>query len=367
MLNTVSVSLNLDHLRHNYRVAKALARTSQLFAVLKSDAYGHGLLNIAGGLANADGFALIQLDDALTLRQNNVEQPILMMAGINDERELAEACAHKLMVVVRSHQQLAMLREFPVSQQLLVWVKVKSNINRFGFAPSEVPAVLAELIAQPYIRVRGLMMHFASADDLNCPLSPQWESFQALVRNTGLDFSAANSAAMLRDKTTHGTLVRAGSVLYGNNPFVDGQPFEALQAFRPVMRLEARLIGTVDLSPGQPLGYGGMFVADRQMRVGIVGCGYGDGYPPVVSTGTPVLVCGVRTRILGKVAMNVAFIDLQPVMQAQTGDWVTLWGDERLRIDEVAQCAGLSPEAIQCGLMKKHRAKLIESLHLYGT
>lgn len=359
MLNTVSVSLNLDHLRHNYRVAKMMAVGAQVFAVLKSDAYGHGVLNIALGLPEADGFALLQMDDALTLRDAGFSQPILMMAGVNDVRELVEACAYNLTLVVRSHRQLVMLLASQMRDIAGIWIKVKSSINRFGFDPLEVSDVLEKLKERPDIRFYGLMMHFASSDDLDHEIDGQWEAFRSLVARTGLPFSAANSAAMLRDARTHGTLVRLGSALYGNNPFVGGKAFEALKRFGPVMRLEARIVGTVDLAAGEPLGYGGVFVADRPMRVGVVGCGYGDGYPSSATTGTPVMIRGIRTRILGGVAMNVIFVDLGPVADAKVDDWVTLWGDELLRIDEVAQNAGMSPEAIQCGLTKKHHIHLV--------
>jgi alanine racemase len=359
MASTVSVNLNLDNLRHNYRLAKTMASGAQVYAVLKSDAYGHGLMNVALGLADADGFALLQLEDALHLRAAGLSQPVMMMAGVNDARELAEAYANDLTLVVRSRRQLEIMLHACVPRRPVgVWVKVKSSINRFGFLPAEVDDVLRELAGLSDIEVHGLMMHFPSADDLDCELDGQWESFRALAARTRMPFSAANSAAMLRDRKTHGRLVRAGSVLYGNNPFVGGEPFDALSGFRPVMRFEASVIDTVQLDAGQPIGYGGTFIADRRMRIGVVGCGYGDGYPPSACTGTPVMIRGARTRILGRVAMNAIFIDLESVPDAQVGDWVTLWGDERLRIDEVAQCAGMSPEAIECGLANKHRVHL---------
>lgn len=360
MLNTVSVTLNLDHLRHNYDTVKAMAPGSRVFAVLKSDAYGHGLMNIAASLRHADGFALLQLEDALLLRRERLSQPVLMMAGVNDMMELAEAYRHGLTLVVRSRHQIEMLLACPARGCIDVWVKVKSSINRFGFNPEEVEDILRTLHAAPHIRVSGLMMHFAAADDLDRELGGQWAAFRALAERSGLPFSAANSAAMLRDASTHGSVVRIGSLLYGNNPFVGGRKFDALGAFRPVMRMEARIIGTVDLAPGEPIGYGGTFVADRRIHVGVLGCGYGDGYPASAATGTPVLLHGVRTRIIGNVAMNAMFIDLEPVPKARVGDWVTLWGDERLHINEIGQNAGMSAEMIQCGLTKKHRMRLLK-------
>jgi alanine racemase len=367
MSNTVSVSLNLDHLRHNYSVAKTIAPNATVHAVLKSDAYGHGLLHIARALRHADGFAVLDIDDAIALREDGFPQPILMMAGVDDRCELDEAIRRRLTPVMRSPRQLDMLRPWQSQPPLPVWVKVKSSINRFGFDPADVPALLRELAARPDIHLQGLMMHFAAADDLDCDLDSQWKGFQALAAQMQLPFSAANSAAMLRDARTHGSLVRLGSALYGNNPFIDARSFDALRDFRPVMRFDARIIGTVRLQTGEPIGYGGTFVADRAMRVGIVGCGYGDGYPHGASTGTPVLIRGVRSRVLGHVAMNMIFVDLQPTPEAQVGDWVTLWGDERLRIDEVACHAGQRAEAIECNMAKKHEVQLIEDDQLCAT
>jgi alanine racemase len=367
MLNTVSVRLNLDHLRHNYALAKGMAPAAQVFAVVKADGYGHGLLNIARGLASADGFAAIQLEDALALRCAGLAQPILILEGINDAREIAEVCEHHLIIVLHSHYQMAMLRAYQGQIPIKIWVKVNSSMNRFGFDPTEAIEVLRALEAKPNVKLEGLMMHFPSADDLDCDLDSQWTMFRSLVSTTQLPFSVANSAAMLRDPRTHGRLVRLGSALYGNNPFVGGKAFDALKGFRPVMRFAARIIDTACVAAGEPLGYGGTFIAEHAMRIGIVGCGYGDGYPASASTGAPVMLGGVRTRIVGSVAMNVMFIDLEPVPDAQIGDWVTLWGDAHLRIDEVAQHAGLGAEAIQCGLTKKHRVHLIEEDQLCGT
>lgn len=367
MLNTISLSLNLDNLRHNYALAKALAPAAKVFAVVKSDGYGHGLLNIGRALRQADGFATIQLDDALALRGAGLRQPILIMEGINDAREIAEVCAHRLTLVLRSPDQLEMLSACRTAAPVAVWVKVKSAINRFGFTPGEALKVVRALQALPQAKVAGLMMHFPSADNLDCDLDSQWATFRGLQAATGLPFSVANSAAMLRDARTHGSMVRLGSSLYGNNPFVGGKGADTVAGLRPVMRLAARIVDTARVAAGEAVGYGGTFIAERPMRIGIVGCGYGDGYPSSAATGTPVLVNGARTRIIGKVAMNVMFIDLEPLPAAQVGDWVTLWGDERLGIGEVAAHAGLGPEAIQCGLAKKHRVHLIEEIQACGT
>ncbi len=349
MQNTVTIKLNLDHLRHNYGLLKKRAPAAQVFAVLKSDAYGHGLLNIARGLPEADGFALIQLEDAITLRNAGVSQAILLMAGVNDAQEVAEARERQLTVVVHHRDHLAMIRAPGAQQPLRIWVKVNSSMNRFGFKPIDVLQILRELQAMPDVRVEGLMMHFPSADQLDQELDAQWKSFRELVAVTHLPFSAANSAAMLRDARTHGDLVRTGAALYGINPLPGADRF----GLRPVMCFEARLIAITHLAAGESVGYEGRFVAERPMRIGVVGCGYGNGYPATAATGTPVSIAGLRTRIIGKVAMNVIFIDLESAPDAKVGDWATLWGNDVVRIEEVAKSSGLSAAAIDCNMAMK--------------
>lgn len=354
MLNTACLTIDLDTLRDNYRRARRQAGRAQVYAVVKSDAYGHGLRRVVQALPDAHGFALVLLDEARQLRDAGVTQPILLLEGVASPGELAEAARLRLTVVVRSDEQLAMLRGFPagaVGVPLAVWLKVNTGMNRFGFRAERVLAVRDTLLANPAVRLQGLMTHFACADDLDVSLEPQWAVFQPLVAETGLPFSAANSAATLRDARTHGQVVRVGSLLYGNNPF-DRVPPGGF-AYTPVLRLEARLIGTSTLRAGEALGYGAGFVAERAMRVGIVGCGYGDGYPYAAPTGTPVLLRGRRTRTVGRVAMNVLAIDLEGFPEVQVGESVTLWGDPALPIGEVAQASGLIAEALQCGLTKR--------------
>lgn len=349
MQNTVTIKLNLNHLHHNYGLLKKLAPASQVFAVVKSDAYGHGLLNIAGELSEADGFALIQLEDAITLRSAGISQPILLMAGVNDAQEVAAASARQFTVVIHHRDHLAMIRASDAHQMLRIWVKVNSSMNRFGFNALDVLEILRELQAMSHIHVEGLMMHFPSADRLDQELDTQWNAFRELVAITNLPFSAANSAAMLRDARTHGDLVRTGAALYGINPF----PGEDRFGLRPVMHFEARLIAITQLSAGESVGYGGAFIAERAMRIGVVGCGYGNGYPATAATGTPVSIAGIRARTIGKIAMNAIFIDLESAREAKVGDWVTLWGNDVVRVEEVAKNSGLSAAAIDCSMSRK--------------
>lgn len=363
MLNTGFITLNLDTLRQNYRRAALHAAGARVYAVLKSDAYGHGMLRVALALPEADGFALILLDDARLLREAGVTQPILLLEGVASVSEWLEAARLDLTLVLRSEEQLCQLRTALAVQMLPrgvnIWLKVNTGMNRFGFRAERVPAVCAMLQAMPGVRLSGLMTHFSCADDLDASLEPQWQVFAPLVAATGLGFSAANSAATLRDARTHGQAVRVGSLLYGNNPFARLPPggFD----YQPVMRLEARIIAVSSLRPGDAIGYGAGFVAERAMRVGIVGCGYGDGYPYTAPTGTPVLLRGRRTRTVGRVSMNVLAIDLEGFPEVHEGEMVTLWGDAALPVGEIAQASGLIAEALQCGLTKRLPVDVIGS------
>lgn len=355
MLNTSFITLNLDLLRQNYRQAKDQAAGAHVYAVLKSDAYGHGLLRVALALPEADGFALILLDDARLLREAGVTQPILLLEGVASVSEWLEAARLDLTLVLRSEEQLCQLRTALGVQMprrgIDIWLKVNSGMNRFGFCAERVAAICAGLQAMAGLRLQGLMTHFSCADELDTSLEPQWQVFAPLVATTGLPFSAANSAATLRDVRTHGQVVRVGALLYGNNPF-DRLPPGGFD-YQPVMRLEASIIAVTELSPGDALGYGARFVAERAMRVGIVGCGYGDGYPYAAPTGTPVLLRGRRTRLVGRVSMNVLAIDLDGFADVQAGEMVTLWGDPALPIGDIARASGLIAEALQCGLTKR--------------
>ncbi|MCB6184011.1 alanine racemase [Leeia sp. TBRC 13508] len=353
MHSTTRVQLDLAALRHNYNQIKQIADSSKAYAVVKSDAYGHGLLRIAKGLHDADGFALIQMDDLRALRESGIWKPVLLLEGVMDASDLLDAAILKAEVVLRSEAQLQMIEKTSVAlkQPLAIWLKVNTGMNRFGFPPAQIEEVMQRLASNSSVKLKGVMTHFACADDLDCEIEGQWRVFHEVVRRYQLPFTAANSAAILRDQRTHGEVVRAGSLIYGNNPFSQAMPVG--YDFRPVMSLRSEIIGLSNLQKGDALGYGASFVADRPMLIGLVGCGYGDGYPYTAPTGTPVLVKGNLTRVVGKVAMNVMAVDLTEVGRVGLGDPVVLWGDHQLPISEVSKYSGVLSEALECGLTKR--------------
>lgn len=334
-------------LRHNLSAMKARAARSRLWAVVKANAYGHGLARAARALAAADGLALIELEAAIELRRSGEARPILLLQGVYSPKELEPVAAYGVSIVVHSFEQIAMLEKTPVPAKIPVYLKLNSGMNRLGFSASDLPGALARLK-----RCTGeiaLMTHFADADGAR-GVKWQLEAFEAMAAGLDLPRSLANSAAIVRYPETHADWVRPGITLYGCSPFPD-QSAEAL-GLKPAMTLSSELIAIRELGPGDSVGYGRTFTAPGPMRVGVVACGYADGYPRHAPTGTPIVVCGKRTRTVGRVAMDMLIADLTGIPQAQVGSPVTLWG-EGLSADEVAASAGTVSYELLCAVSSR--------------
>jgi alanine racemase len=346
MPRPIRATFDLAALAHNLGVARAHAGGARVWAVTKANAYGHGLARARRALDAADGFALLDLDEAVRLREAGVRKPILLLEGFFAPADLAPTAAHALTVVVHSGEQLAMLEGTAVAAPLDVYVKVNTGMNRLGFPPEDVHRVLARLKATGRVAAMTLMTHFADADGPP-GVAAQLARFDAATRGLGLPRSLANSAALLRHPPAHGDWVRPGIMLYGCSPFPD----ESAQALglAPVMTLSSELIAARQLAAGDRVGYAGTFTAERAMRVGVVACGYADGYPRHAPTGTPVLVAGRRTRTVGRVSMDMITVDLDGIPEAGVGAPVTLWG-EGLSCDEVAAAAGTVSYELLCAL-----------------
>lgn len=331
-------------LNHNLGVAKRRAPRSRTWAVVKANAYGHGLARAAKALAAAEGLALIELEAALELRRSGERRPILLLQGFYSPEELEPVAAHGLAVVVHDAEQLAILEKARLPKKLAVYAKLNTGMNRLGFPEKGFRDALERLRA--CAGSITLMTHFADADGER---GVQWQlaRFDAATAGAKLPRSLANSAAILRYPETHADWVRPGIMLYGCSPFPD-ESAEKL-GLKPVMTLSSELVAVRSLSAGDSVGYGCAFTADGPVRVGIVACGYADGYPRHAPTGTPILVCGKRTRTLGRVAMDMLFADLTGVPEAAVGSPVTLWG-EGLSADEVAESAGTVSYELLCAL-----------------
>lgn len=331
-------------LTHNLAVVRRCAPRAKVMAVIKADAYGHGLLRAAQALAGADGFAVVELDAAVRLREAGFGQPILLLEGFFRPQEAPLFESHGLSAVIHCPEQLEMLAAF--RPPLDVFLKLDTGMHRLGFQDGGFAAALERVTGAAAVRSVTLMTHFARADEPG-GVAEQLARFQALTGHLQLPRSLANSAAILCHPDTHADWVRPGIMLYGASPFPDRPAAEF--GLLPAMTLSAEVIAVQDLGRGERVGYGGMFEAPGPMRVGIVACGYADGYPRHAATGTPVLVDGQRTRILGRVSMDMLCVDLGRLPGSGVGSRVTLWG-EGLPVDEVAAAAGTIAYELLCAV-----------------
>ncbi len=324
-------------LAHNLSVARAAAPNSKVLAVVKADAYGHGLLRAARALRAADGFAVLRLEEAMQLRSEGYSHPIVLLEGFFDPEELPEIARLRLRPVLHRTDQADIIARSRLSHRVDVLIKLNTGMNRLGINPKRLPETLAALRAAPHIGGITLMTHFASADEDDASVERQLANFQVATGHLGLPCSLANSAALLRHPPTHADWVRPGIMLYGASPFVEqtGEDIGLL----PVMTLESKLISVQFVRKGEGVGYGARFVAERDMKIGIVACGYADGYPRHAGTGTPILVGGQLTRTLGRVSMDMLNVDLTAVPTAHVGSDVTLWG-VGLPVEHVATACG---------------------------
>lgn len=347
----IRARISLDALRHNYRLAKAAAPGARAWAVIKADAYGHGQWRAVQALREeADGFALLETENAVALREAGVMQPLLLLEGIFSARDARAVVEYGIDSVVHCPEQLdLLLGSVAPDAPLRVHVKLNTGMNRLGFGAAELPAALARLQARPAVDI-VLMTHFADADGAG-GVAAQLARFRAMAGDWRGQVSFANSAALLRHPQAHGDWVRPGIMLYGASPFADQSAADL--GLQPVMTLESALIGIQRPKAGERIGYGGAFVAERDMRIGIVACGYADGYPRHALTGTPVAVCGRPVRTLGRVSMDMLAVDLDTVPEAGLGAPVTLWGrgiGGEIAADDVAAAAGTIAYELFCAL-----------------
>lgn len=339
----------------NLRRAQAAMPGARVWAVVKADAYGHGLLNAMHAFAAADGLSLVELDRAVRLREAGWQKPLMMMEGMFEPADLREMAAHSLQPVLHNDEQLAMLEAFD-GPALDVHLKINTGMNRLGFRPERARELFDRLRALRTVRRVALLTHFANAENPAAMLSAelQWQRFREYCAGIDAEISLSNSAALLNKPSLRCDWVRPGVMLYGASP---GGGTAAAFGLQPAMTLRSALISVQDLQPGDSVGYGSVFTADRAMRIGVVACGYADGYPRHAPTGTPVLVGGVRTRLLGRVSMDMLCIDLAPLPGAQVGTPVVLWG-ESLPIDDVAEAAGTISYELMCAIAPRVRREV---------
>jgi alanine racemase len=345
-MRPIQARISIGAMAHNLRVARSHAREAGVLAVVKANAYGHGLSRALRAFAAADGFAVLTLEEAANLRLMGVDKPILLLEGIFGKDEIASCAQLGLWPVLHHASQLEWLAQQPPAQPLQVFLKFDSGMHRLGFPLDERASVIARTQAAPGVAGITLMTHFAQADEAG-GVAWQLRPFLDGTAAYGLPWSSANSAALLRYPETVGAWVRPGIMLYGASPFPD-TPAEQL-GLKPAMTLLSELISVRTLKPGDGVGYGQRFRAERAMRVGIVACGYADGYPRHAPTGTPVVVNGRATRTLGSVSMDMLCVDLSEDATAGVGSPVILWG-EGMPVEDVAAAAGTISYELLCAL-----------------
>ena len=361
MPRPIEALIHVAAVAHNIAQARARAPDAKVWAVVKANAYGHGIDNVYPALRAADGIALLDLDEAARIRALGWRDPILLLEGCFEPRDLELCSRLKLWHVVHCEQQLDWLAMHKTHEPHRVFLKLNSGMNRLGFKPSAFRAAWARLNALPQVDEISLMTHFSDADGLRLGgdgLAHQLAVFESVAADLPGERSLSNSAATLRHSARVGSdWVRAGIMIYGG--VADFPEHDAAHwDLRPAMTLRAEIIGTQQLVAGDTVGYGSSFTATQAMRIGIVACGYADGYPRHLPSGSPVLVDGVRTTTVGRVSMDMLAVDLSDLPGSSgSGSEVTLWGcgpkGAVLPIDEVALAAGTISYELMCALARR--------------
>jgi alanine racemase len=354
MPRPIRATISTGALAHNLLVARAYAGGAKIWAVVKANAYGHGLERAARSLDGADGFAVLDFQEAARLRVAGVTKPILLLEGFFKPADLPLMPKYGLTPVIHNPEQVEMLRLAALPGEIDVYVKENSGMNRLGFNLENLRPAYNAIRMHAQVKNLALMTHFADADGAS-GVQAQLDWFAELTKDFQAPRSLANSAALIRfPEKTRGNWVRPGIMLYGCSPF--GKMSTDLSAeqlgLKPVMTLSSEIIATQHLQPGEKVGYGFSYEAAGEMTIGIVACGYADGYPRNAPVGTPVLVNGTRARIVGRVSMDMISVDISDIPEAYIGSPVTLWGDG-LSADEVAAAAGTVGYELLCALASR--------------
>jgi alanine racemase len=339
-------------LQHNLQQVRHYAPDARILAVIKANAYGHGLATVARCLQQADAFAVGNMDEAIQLRSIEADKDIVVLQGIHDVADIHTAIEHSLQVVIHSEHQLALIESAILDTAVGCWLKIDTGMHRLGILPDEAPSLLQRM--QQTANVAGpvtIMSHLACADEpTHIENQLQIETFGDLEVDDALPRSLANSAALIAFPGTHYGWVRPGIMLYGISPLLD-QGAQELD-LQPVMTLKSRLIAVRQLIQGDYIGYGATWQCPEDMPVGVVGMGYGDGYPRHVPSGTPVLINGIQVPVVGRISMDLISVDLRSLPDARIGDEVILWG-EGLPIEEIAAAAQTIAYELVCRLTSR--------------
>lgn len=339
-------------LRHNLRQVRSVAPDSRVMAVIKANAYGHGLVPAAKALAEAEGFAVARLEEGLALRAAGLTNRVLLLEGVFSPDQLAIAAREHFELMVHSFEQLELLEGLSGSAAVATWIKLDSGMNRLGFRLDEFGAAYERLRRNPHVQAEPtLATHLASADDRRDPMTrQQLEAFATATAGLPGARSIANSAGVLAWPSARAEWVRPGLVLYGVSPFSSGTGAEL--GLRPAMTLRTEVIAVKRVVAGETVGYGGAWTASRDTRMAVVAAGYGDGYPRNIAAGAPVQVGGRRAPLIGHVSMDMITVDVTDLPAVAVGDPVVLWGSE-IPVEEIAAHAGAIPWDLLCSVSQR--------------
>lgn len=351
-MRAARATVDAGALQHNLGVVRRHAPGARVMAVIKANAYGHGLVGSGRALRAADAFAVARIEEAVALREAGLENPIVLLEGVLHAAQLPLAASLALELVVHSPEQLAMIQGAQLPRPVKAWLKLDTGMNRLGFPPQEARAAAAQLAACPQVAPRiRLMTHLACADERDTHVTDaQLQAFSAALGDLPGERSIANSAGLLWRRDSHADWVRPGIVLYGVSPFA-GQAGNDL-GLRPAMSLLSTVIAIRTVRRGERVGYGGIWRAREDSRIAIAAIGYGDGYTRHLGSGTPVLVRGKRAPLAGRISMDMIAVDVTLVPAARVGDEVTLWG-AGLPVEELARLAGTIPYELLCGVTQR--------------
>lgn len=357
MLPAAHAVLDMQAIAHNLNQVRRRAQGAKVMAVIKANAYGHGLVRFAKALPEVDAFAVARVDEGVRLREAGIQQRIAVLQGFICDEELQLHAQHDLEPVVHSVLQVDLLEKTPLKKPISVWLKLDSGMHRLGLNENEFKPSFERLQNLSSVKKPiALMTHLANADVLNDEITQkQIDFFQSHSNALGLERSIANSAGLFAWKNALSEWVRPGLALYGASPFPDRNAED--EGLKPVMSLRTRLIAIKHLKAGDAIGYGGDWICPHDTRLGIAAIGYGDGYPRQVGSGTPVLVQNKRVPLIGRVSMDMITLDLNQSPEAKVGDSVTLWG-KGLPVEEIARHANTIPYVLLCNVTQ--RVKFIE-------
>ena len=347
--------IQTQRIQHNLAVLKSL-HPGPIMAVVKANAYGHGMAHVIPALAACDAFAVATIEEGMTLRSLDDNKRIVLLEGVFNADELQVAVDQRLDLVVHQDYQIEMLKELTPSASIDVWLKVDTGMNRLGFSVENVPEKINAIKDLSVVNQIRMMTHFATANDPECAQTQAQLAANQWVKSLGFEYSFSNSAAVLGQLSDANEWARVGLGLYGMSPLAE--QWAAEFNLKPAMHLTTNVIATKNIQAGELVGYGGRFKATNNMRVGIIGLGYGDGYP-WSNHSSQVLFKGQLVPVVGRISMDMMAIDLSGFGGDLTGEKVTIWGDG-LPAEQVAKDLGLIPYTLTCGITNRVKIDIIQ-------